>query len=327
MERIIRQVQFPMQSQPKAKRVVAYARVSTGKDAMLHSLSAQISYYSDLIQKHSGWQYCGVYSDEATTGTKGNRKGFQDMIKQCQTGNIDLIITKSISRFARNTVTLLQTVRELKEIGVDVYFEEQNIHTMSADGELMMTILASYAQEESLSASENQKWRVRKAFENGEVMNLRTMFGYSIFKGSITIDPENADVVREIFRRFIRGDSMGGIANSLNERGVRGALGGTWDAQRIRQILSNEKYTGNALLQKHYRNNHLEKKKTKNQGELPLYYAEGTHEAIIDQATFDRAGKGCENWSAKPPTVKDRKAHPLQAVFGVAYAVRIISIV
>ena len=177
MERIIRQVQFPMQSQPKAKRVVAYARVSTGKDAMLHSLSAQISYYSDLIQKHSGWQYCGVYSDEATTGTKGNRKGFQDMIKQCQTGNIDLIITKSISRFARNTVTLLQTVRELKEIGVDVYFEEHNIHTMSADGELMMTILASYAQEESLSASENQKWRVRQAFENGELMNLRTMFG------------------------------------------------------------------------------------------------------------------------------------------------------
>lgn len=306
MERIIRQVQFLMQSQPKAKKVVAYARVSTGKDAMLHSLSAQVSYYSELIQSTSGWQYCGVYSDEATTGTKGNRKGFQDMLKQCQAGNIDLIITKSISRFARNTVTLLETVRELKELGVDVYFEEQNIHTMSADGELMMTILASYAQEESLSASENQKWRVRKAFENGELMNLRTMFGYSISKGSITIHPENADIVREIFRRFNEGETMGSISRTLNERGVQGALGGVWDAQRIRQILSNEKYTGNALLQKHYRNNHLEKKKTKNQGELPLYYAEGTHEAIIDQPTFDRAGERlreleCENSKRKRP--------------------------
>ena len=171
MERVVERVDALIPAQPKALRVCAYARVSTGKDAMLHSLSAQVSYYSKMIQSHNGWMYCGVYSDEAVTGTRGERAGFQHMIEECRQGNIDLVITKSISRFARNTVTLLQTVRELKSLGVDVFFEEQHIHTMSTDGELMMTILASYAQEESLSASENQKWRVRKAFENGEIAN------------------------------------------------------------------------------------------------------------------------------------------------------------
>ena len=180
MERVVERVDALIPAQPKALRVCAYARVSTGKDAMLHSLSAQVSYYSKMIQSHNGWMYCGVYSDEAVTGTKRERAGFQHMIEECRQGNIDLVITKSISRFARNTVTLLQTVRELKSLGVDVFFEEQHIHTMSADGELMMTILASYAQEESLSASENQKWRVRKAFENGEIINLRFLFGYDI---------------------------------------------------------------------------------------------------------------------------------------------------
>lgn len=156
MERIVERVDSYIPAQPRALRVCAYARVSSGKDAMLHSLSAQVSYYSNLIQNHSGWLYCGVYSDEAMTGTKSQRDDFQRMIEDCRKGKIDLIITKSISRFARNTVTLLQTVRELKSMGIDVYFEEQHIHTISADGELMMTILASYAQEESLSASENQ---------------------------------------------------------------------------------------------------------------------------------------------------------------------------
>ena len=167
MERIVVQRHFLKANIPQLKRVAAYARVSSGKDAMLHSLSAQISYYSDLIQNHSGWQYAGVYADEALTGTKDNRENFQRLLADCRAGNVDMVITKSISRFARNTVTLLETVRELKNMGVDVFFEEQNIHSLSADGELMLTILASYAQEESLSASENQKWRVKRNFENG----------------------------------------------------------------------------------------------------------------------------------------------------------------
>ena len=155
---------------PRLLRVAAYARVSSEKDSMLHSLYQQVSFYSELIQSHEGWEYAGVYADEAKTGTKDSREDFQRLLDDCRAGKIDAVITKSISRFARNTVTLLETVRELKALGIDVYFEEQNIHTLSAEGELMLTILASYAQEESRSVSENQKWRVRKAFENGELM-------------------------------------------------------------------------------------------------------------------------------------------------------------
>lgn len=271
------------------KKVAAYARVSTGKDAMLHSLSSQVSYYSKLIQGHEGWMYVGVYSDEALTGTKDSREGFQKMLADCRAGNVNMIITKSISRFARNTVTLLETVRELKSLEVDIFFEEQNIHTMSAEGELMLTILASYAQEESLSASENQKWRIHKSFENGELLNWRFLFGYRISKDGIEIDEETAPVVREMFSRVIAGESFGAISKDLNSRGIAGALGGRWCAQRIRETVGNEKYTGNAMLQKHYRNNHLEKKKCRNTGELPKFYAEGTHPAIIDKETFDAA--------------------------------------
>lgn len=185
MERTIKRVEFVAPRRIDVLRVAAYARVSTGKDAMLHSLSAQVSYYSNLIQKHPGWLYCGVYADEALTGTKDNRDNFQRLLEACRAGEIDMVITKSISRFARNTVALLESIRELKELGVDVFFEEQNIHTMSSDGELMLTILASYAQEESRSASENQKWRVRKGFEKGELLNWRIVLGYDIGKDGI----------------------------------------------------------------------------------------------------------------------------------------------
>ena len=289
MERVIERVDFQIPMQPKALRVCAYARVSSGKDAMLHSLSAQVSYYNNLIQSHAGWLYCGVYSDEAITGTKSQRDGFQRMLASCRAGEIDLIITKSISRFARNTVTLLETVRELKSLGVDVFFEEQNIHTMSVDGELMLTILASYAQEESLSASENQKWRIRKAFENGELANLRFLFGYNITANGIQVNEKEAAIVREIFTRFNGGESLSAISRDLNGRGCERTFGGTWCADRIRNLLSNEKYTGNALLQKQYRKNHIDKKLVPNRGELPMYYVAGSHEPIIDQAAFDTA--------------------------------------
>ena len=200
MTRKIEQVRFA-ESAPKKKRVAAYARVSSGKDAMLHSLSAQVSYYSDYIQKH-GWEYAGVYADEALTGTKDNRENFQRLLAECRKGTIQMVITKSISRFARNTVTLLSTVRELKALGVDVYFEEQNIHSMSSDGELMLTILASYAQEESLSASENQKWRVRHNYENGLAWN-GTILGYRYDHGTYIIEPQEAETVRLIFDSYL----------------------------------------------------------------------------------------------------------------------------
>lgn len=214
-DRIVERVQFPNASKIKLLRTAAYARVSSGKDAMLHSLSAQVSYYNSFIQSNPEWLFCGVYADEALTGTKDNRENFQRLLSECRAGRIDLIITKSISRFARNTVTLLETVRELKELGVDVYFEEQNIHSISPDGEFMLTLLGSYAQEESYSASENQKWRIRKDFEQGRLGSI-TMLGYERSNdGTLIIVPEEAETVRMIFNDYLNGMGKNAIANKL----------------------------------------------------------------------------------------------------------------
>jgi DNA invertase Pin-like site-specific DNA recombinase len=270
---------------PTQTRVAAYARVSSGKDAMLHSLSAQVSHYSDLIQSHPGWAYVGVYADESLTGTKEDRENFQRMVADCKAGKIDLVLTKSISRFARNTVTLLQTVRELKAIGVDVYFEEQNIHSMSGDGELMLTILASYAQEESLSASENQKWRIKKNFEEGMPWN-GTVLGYRYQDGQYVVVPKEAETVKRIFALFLAGKGIEAIAKILNADGIPTRQGKRWGKSGVSKVLRNYSYTGNLLLQKTYRENHLTKRTLMNHGELPQYHAAHTHEAIIDLDTF-----------------------------------------
>lgn len=286
MERTVKQVLFPTAKIPKLTRVAAYARVSSGKDAMLHSLSAQVSYYSDLIQRHKGWQYVGVYADEALTGTRDNRERFQQMLADCRAGKIDMVITKSISRFARNTVTLLETVRQLKELGVDVFFEEQNIHTMSADGELILAILASYAQEESLSASENQKWRIKHNFENGMPWN-GTMLGYRYDKGTLVIVPEEAETVRRIFSEYCSGLGLTTIAKRLNADNVPTRFGNTWGKSSVTAVLRNYAYTGNLLLQKSRRENHLTKRDLPNHGELPQYHVTGSHDAIIDIGTYN----------------------------------------
>ena len=294
--RVINKVDFES-APPKAVRVAAYARVSTGTDEMKHSLAAQGDYYRKLIKEHPGWVCAGIYADEAVSGTKESRSEFDRLVADCESGRIDMIITKSISRFARNTVVLLDTVRRLKSIGVSVFFEEQNINTDSTGGELMLTLLASFAQEESRSASENQKWRIIRAFQNGELMNLRFMFGYNISKGKIDINAAEAEIVREIFDRAVGGDTLGSIARSLNGRGERCAHGGEWNVTRIREVLSNDKYTGNATLYKTFRNNHIEKRKCRNNGEIQKYYAENTHPAIIDMATFEKAEKVLNNMS------------------------------
>ena len=285
MPRTITVVPKPTKLEQK-KKVAAYARVSSGKDAMLHSLSAQVSYYSNLIQNHDDWLYVGVYADEAKTGTKDSRDDFQRLIADCRVGKVDMVLTKSISRFARNTVTLLQTVREFKALGVDIYFEEQNIHTMSGDGELMITILASYAQEESRSASENQKWRIRKNFEEGMPWN-GTMLGYSYEKGKYIVVPDEAALVKLIFEYYLDGLGYNAVAKRLNAEGYKTRNGKPWYHSTIMKILRNYTYTGNLLLQKTYRENHITKKTLVNRGELPMYHAENTHEAIISQETFD----------------------------------------
>ena len=284
--RIVTQTRFPKMNIPKLKRVAAYARVSSGKDAMLHSLSAQVSYYSNLIQNHSGWQYVGVYADEALTGTKENRENFQRLLADCRDGKVDMVITKSISRFARNTVTLLETVRELKNMGVDVFFEEQNIHSLSADGELMLTILASYAQEESRSASENIKWRVRHGFENGRTWNA-TVLGYRFDGGSYIVLEEEAETVRLIFDSYLQGQGTTAIANMLNTQNRPSRFGNAWGQTAVMKVLRNYTYTGNLLLQTTFSDNHLTKRKQQNNGELPMYHIKDAHEAIIPLEQFN----------------------------------------
>ena len=305
MERIVKKIEFPEKKKIKLLRTAAYARVSSGKDAMLHSLSAQVSYYNSLIQSNPEWLFCGVFADEALTGTKDSRENFQKLLAECRAGRLDLVITKSISRFARNTVTLLETVRELKSLGVDVYFEEQNIHSISPDGELMLTLLAAYAQEESLSASENQKWKIRRNFEQGKIGSIKIL-GYRRNKdGVLEIVPEEAETVRMIFQDYLSGMGKLSICNKLNEMHILTKCGKEWTAESVRRILQNEKYCGDLLLQKSFRENHLTKKKIENHGEYPQYYVEEAHEAIIDRDTFlavQNLMKIHQNFTPKVPT-------------------------
>ncbi len=297
-QRIITQVAVTIPQAPKLTRVAAYARVSSGKDSMLHSLSAQVSYYNDLIQKHHGWQFCGVYADEALTGTKADRENFTRLIADCRAGKIDMVITKSISRFARNTLTLLETVRELKSIGVDVFFEEQNIHSISGDGELMLTFLASYAQEESLSASENQKWRIKRNYENGMPWN-GTMLGYRYDRGTLIIESKEAEVVKRIFDTYLSGKGVTAIMKMLNAEGIPTRNGNRWGTSSIMRVLRNYAYTGNLLLGQTYRDNHLNKRTQRNNGEFPKYHIEDSHEAIIPLWQFNAVAEEIERRAEK----------------------------
>ncbi|HHX87667.1 MAG TPA: recombinase family protein, partial [Firmicutes bacterium] len=300
---------------PARKRVAAYARVSGGRDESLHSLSAQVSYYSDYIQRRSDWEYAGVYTDQAITGTKDGRTEFQRLLENCRAGRVDVVLTKSISRFARNTLDLLETVRDLRGLGVDVHFERENIRTMDGEGELLLTILASFAQEESRSASENVKWRIRKGFQKGELVNLRFIFGYEIKNEKVEINPEEAAIVRMIFDDYISG--MGGslIARKLRGMNVPTVFDVGWDRRRVIDVIRNEKYVGNALLQKKYVTDHLSKARVRNKGELPMYYAKGTHPPIIDADTFDRAQAVLEKRrKLYAPKVVGRKRYPFSGI-------------
>ena len=316
MEKVVEQVKFRSRM-PRPERVAAYARVSSGKEAMLHSLAAQVDYYSTYIRHHPGWEYVGVYTDEAKTGTKDSREGFQRLLADCKNGKVNHIITKSVSRFARNTVTLLETVRELKNMGISVYFEEQNINTMTADGELMLTILASYAQAESLSASENQKWRVRQNFEEGKPWR-GYMLGYRYKDGEYIIVPEEAEIVKRIYVDFLSGKGIEAIMKFLNESGVLTQQGFTWHRSAVMRILRNYTYTGNLLLQTKYRENHLTKKTLINHGELPQYHATDTHEAIIDMATFEAVQAEIAMRAEKYTKPHKRQEYPFSGIMTCA---------
>ena len=274
----------------KKKLVCAYARVSSDKDAMLHSLSAQVQYYKDYITSNNDWLFVKVYYDEGISGTKQDRPAFQQMLQDAKDGKIDLIITKSISRFARNTVTLLEAVRKLKSYDVDVYFEEQRIHSISSDGELMLTILASYAQEEARSVSENMKWRVKRNFEEGKPWG-RAPYGYTIENSKFVIVPKESEAVKLIFKLYLDGIGSYRIKDIMNKSEYPTRNNCLWTETTIRGMLKNYVYTGNAVFQTTYVKNYITKKKAKNNGEKPMYHVEECHDAIISIEDYNKVQK------------------------------------
>lgn len=282
---IVRDISGSLQSLPKRKRVAAYARVSTDEQEQLTSYEAQVDYYTRHIQANSEWTFIATYADEGLSGTSiKKRDGFNLMISDALSGKIDLILTKSVSRFARNTVDTLTTVRKLKEKGVEVYFEKENIYTMDSKGELLITIMSSLAQEESRSISENVTWGQRKRFSDGKVsLPYKQFIGYEKGPdGMPKIVPEQAETVKLIYRLFLEGLMPSTIACELTKRGILTPSGKIhWPASTVESILTNEKYKGDALLQKCFTVDFLTKKQKANEGEVPQYYVENSHPAII----------------------------------------------
>ena len=272
------------------KKVAAYARVSRDTERLMNSVSAQVSYYSAFIQNNPEWEYAGVYADCGISGTGTARRGeFLRMLADCEAGRINIILTKSISRFARNTVDLLETVRHLKSLGIEVRFEKEHINSLSEDGELMLSLLASFAQEESRSISENVKWGVRKRFQSGEIGTAnKHILGYRYDEDGkkYVIIPEEAEAVRWMFQMYIDGVPLRGIAESMNSAGIRTTLGNDFQEASVRQLIFNEVYAGDIRRQKCYMADPITKTKVKNCGELPQYYMADCHEAIIDRETY-----------------------------------------
>lgn len=275
----------------KKRRVAGYARVSTDNPEQLTSYESQVKYYTTYINSRSDWEFVGMYTDEgiSATNTK-HRSGFNRMVADALAGKIDLIITKSVSRFARNTVDSLTTVRKLKEKGIEIYFEKENIWTLDSKGELLITIMSSLAQEESRSISENVKWGKRKRFAEGKgSLPYSRFLGYDRgADGTMVVNKKEAEVVKMIYRLYLSGLTYYAIADALMAKGIPAPAGGAkWHASTIQSILTNEKYKGDALLQKKFVVDFLSKKLKKNEGEIPQYYVEKDHEAIIDPEVYD----------------------------------------
>ena len=286
------------------RRVAGYARVSTDSDEQFTSYEAQVEYYTQFIKSHPDWEFVKVYTDEGISGlnTK-NRGGFNEMIAEAMDGKIDLIITKSVSRFARNTVDSLVTIRKLKEKNVEVFFEKENIYTFDGKGELLLTIMSSLAQEESRSISENVTWGQRRRFEQGKVsLPYKQFLGYERGESKDAppvINEEQAELVRRIYTLFMRGKTAGGIARILSGDGIPTPAGKeNWRASTVESILTNEKYRGSARLQKSFTTDFLTKTMKKNKGEVPQYFIEKSHEAIIEP----------EQWDAVQDEVQRRKS-------------------
>jgi site-specific DNA recombinase len=271
-------------------RVAAYCRVSTDSEEQATSYDTQIEHYTAYIQGHPDWMLAGIFADDGISGTNTKkREEFNRMIDECMAGNIDMIITKSISRFARNTLDCLKYIRQLKDKNIPVYFEKENINTMDSKGEVMLTIMASLAQQESQSLSQNVKLGLQYRYQQGEIqVNCARFLGYTKDENKrLVVVPEEAEIVKRIYREYLEGASMLKIARGLEADGIlNGAGKERWHTSNINNILRNEKYIGDALLQKTYTVDFLTKKRVKNNGIVPQYYVENSHEAIIPREVF-----------------------------------------
>jgi len=269
------------------KRVAAYARVSMETELLLHSLSAQVSHYSSLIQSNPEWEYAGVYADEGITGTSTKKRDeFNRLMRDCDAGKIDLVLVKSVSRFARDTVDTLKATRHLKDMGIDVYFERENVHSMSSEGELLLTLLASFAQAEAESISQNEKWSVQKHFEKGEPNTGILCFGYDWVPEtkSLIINEEEGKWVKYIYEQYLGGASLKSLCLDLQEKGVRGKRGNPIQRSTLRRILSTETYVGDLLLQRYFSPN-IHKPKL-NEGELDQVLVTDAHEPLVSREDF-----------------------------------------
>jgi len=276
----------------RPKRVAAYCRVSTDREEQEHSFETQKAMYTEMIMMKPTWQMAGIYADEGITGTVAKKRpGFMKMIEDCRKGKIDMIVTKSVSRFSRNNLDCLMYVRELKQLGIPIIFEKEGINTIQVSSELLLTLFGALSQAESESISMNVKLGIRQSLKNGNVrFSYKTFLGYRKgVDGQPEIVPEQADIVRRIYNDFLAGATYLEIAKRLTEENVPTMGGGNrWFSERIKSILKNEKYKGDALLQKTYITDPISNRVKKNNGELPMYYVENSHPAIIERRIFDK---------------------------------------
>lgn len=315
----------------KKLKVCAYTRVSTGSLKQMDSLENQTSTYRKLIVSNPDYEFVGVYADQGISGYSENRPGFQAMLEKARSGDIDLIITKSVSRFARNTITVHKVARELKELGIGIFFEEQNINTLSGDGEMMLAVLASFAQEESRSVSENNKWTLRKKFERGEIMVNTTRFmGYDKNdSGDLVINPEEAIIVCRIFELYLSGMGMFRIAAKLNSENILSVTGKKWGTSTLRGMLTNEKYKGDCHLQKYYTPENRRHSNVRNNGEVRSYYITDNHPAIVTKEDWDKAQQIMESRKAQrnigmDGTEKHKNRYPLSGKLICPYCGKIL---
>lgn len=288
MKRITRIESSKTLTLPKKKRVAAYARVSTSAEEQLLSLEVQKSHYEDYIKSNSEWEYAGLFYDEGISGTKAkNRNGLQNLLQACEDKKVDLVLTKSISRFARNTTDCLEMVRCLGELGVTIIFEKENIDTSRMENEFLLTVLASMAETESRSISQNIRWSVKKRFEEGSFTIAYPPYGYRNAEGEMVVVEDEAEVVRRIFREALNGSGTSLIAKGLQNDSIPTKKGGRWSGATINDILRNEKYTGDVYFQKTFTDDNYIRHA--NHGEEPMYLVQDHHEAIVSHDDFDKA--------------------------------------